>query len=378
MPKPPTLQRRRNRASSSDAVGRGGIAAPRLSSGGPSVKHRTFFWFILPSLAAMTLFIALPIVSVFTQSLFVEPEQVIVTTENCGPFGCEKATSVDVEATQKLRDEQPLGRFNGLGTYLDRSHLAVAELGAAWTASTGWSDFLDQAMNLPFYRALAFTLTYTFLVTPLVILFGLLIALGVNGLPKAFRGPTIFVSLLPMIVTPLVGSLILFWMIDARGIIGSSLQTLMNDPSLSLKASPTLTWITLMTYGVWHNAPFAFIVFYAGLQTVPEETLEAAMIDGASRWERVRYVVIPYMAPLVVFVALIQLMDNFRVFEPIVGFSAAANATSLSYLIYSDLSGTNARFGSAAATSMLTIIGVVVLLSPVLARTWRDFSRKRV
>jgi len=177
MPKPPTLQRRRNRASSSDAVGRGGIAAPRLSSGGPSVKHRTFFWFILPSLAAMTLFIALPIVSVFTQSLFVEPEQVIVTTENCGPFGCEKATSVDVEATQKLRDEQPLGRFNGLGTYLDRSHLAVAELGAAWTASTGWSDFLDQAMNLPFYRALAFTLTYTFLVTPLVILFGLLIAL---------------------------------------------------------------------------------------------------------------------------------------------------------------------------------------------------------
>jgi multiple sugar transport system permease protein len=76
-------------------------------------------------------------------------------------------------------------------------------------------------------------------------------------------------------------------------------------------------------------------------------------------------------------VALIQLMDNFRVFEPIVGFSAAANATSLSYLVFNDLRNADAPlFGSAAATSMLTILGVVVLLTPVLLRTWRDFHRK--
>ncbi len=102
------------------------------------------------------------------------------------------------------------------------------------------------------------------------------------------------------------------------------------------------------------------------------------MVDGASRWERLRHVTIPYIAPLVVFVALIQLMDNFRVFEPIVGFSAQANATSLSYQIYSDLRAANAQYGSAAATSLLTIIGIAVLLTPVLIRTWRDFNRKRV
>ena len=101
------------------------------------------------------------------------------------------------------------------------------------------------------------------------------------------------------------------------------------------------------------------------------------MVDGASRWERIRFVVIPHLAPLVTFVALIQLMDNFRVFEPIVGFSAQASATSLSWLIYNDLrSGDTPLFGSAAATSMLTIIGVVILLTPVLIRTWREFSRK--
>ncbi len=341
------------------------------------MPHRTFFWFMLPSAVLMLLFILVPIVSVLVQSMHVEHEQVLVTSQNCGPFGCTEATSVDAAATAQLRAEAPLGRFNGFGTYADRSHLATGELGRAWQAASGPADFLGRLMNLPFYKALAFTLAYTAVVTPLVILVGLGVALAVNALPRIARGPTIFVSLLPMIVTPLIGSLILFWMIDARGILGAALIALTGDPGLSLKASPVLTWLTLFTYGIWHQAPFAFIVFYAGLQTVPQDTLEAARVDGASRWQRIRYVTIPYIAPLVVFVLLIQLMDNFRVFEPIVGFSAAANATSLSYIIYSDLSGATQQFGSAAATSMLTILGVAVLLTPVLIRTWRDFNRKR-
>ena len=341
------------------------------------MPHRTFIWFILPSLVAMLLFIAAPIVSVVIQSLHIQHEQVVVTVENCGPFGCTEETTVDTEATAQLRESEPLGRFNGLGTYFDRGHLASAEVAETWAASESLGGFFRSLMNLPLYKALAFTLLYTFVVTPLVIVFGLAIALGVNGLPRLFKGPTIFVSLLPMIVTPLIGSLILFWMIDAEGVIGKSLQALFDDPDLSLKASPTLTWITLLIYGVWHSAPFAFIVYYAGLQTVPGETLEAAMIDGASRWERIRYVVIPHLAPLTVFIMLIQFMDNFRVFEPIVGFSAGANASSLSYLIFSDLRGDIARFNSAAATSVITILGVAILLTPVLIRTWRDFNRKR-
>ncbi|MDE0764452.1 MAG: sugar ABC transporter permease [Amylibacter sp.] len=343
------------------------------------MKNRTFFWFILPSLITMLLFIALPIVSVVVQSLHIEHEAVLNEVENCGPFGCKKELVIDVEETAKLKDDRPLGKFNGLGTYTNRNHLAFTEIRQAWQLSDGVADFVSKSLNLPFYRALAFTLTYTFVVTPLVLMFGFLIALGVNSLPKYIKGPTIFVSLLPMIVTPLIGSLILFWMIDAQGIIGSILQQIFDDPNLSLKASPLLTWIMLMVYGVWHSSPFAFIVFYAGLQTVPSDTIEAAMIDGASRWERTKYVVLPHLMPLTMFILLIQLMDNFRVFEPIVGFSAQANATSLSWIIYNDISNNEDQFfGSAGATSVLTIIGVSILLIPVLIRTWRDFNRKVV
>ena len=164
-------------------------------------------------------------------------------------------------------------------------------------------------------------------------------------------------------------------------IVKSARKIMRKDKGLNgdLDRLPVLTWIMLFLYGIWTNAPFSFVVFYAGLQMVPRDTLESAMIDGASRWERVRFVVVPALTPLATFVAMVQLMDNFRVFEPIVGFNSQGSATSLSYSIFSDLNGQFSQlFGSAAATSMLTIIGVVVLLIPVLIRTWRDFNRKPV
>ena len=340
------------------------------------MKHKTFFWFFAPTALAMLLFIFLPILSVITQSLYVQHEQVLMEVENCTFFGCTKATRVDTDATDALRAAEPLGKFAGLSNYTNRSHLAFTEIGEYWNNSEGWGEFFGAVFNLPFYKALGFTLVFTFTVTPLLIILGFMIAVGVNALARWIRGFVIFFSLLPMIVTPLVGSLILFWMVDARGILGSSLQFLADDPDLSVKASTPLMWIMLITYGVWHSAPFAFVVFYAGLQTLPQDTLESAMIDGATRWQRIRYVVIPHLMPLVTFVALIQLMDNFRIFEPVVSFQAEAHATSLSWIIYNDLEGESRLLNSAATTSVLTILGVAILLSPVLFRTWRDWNRK--
>ena len=340
------------------------------------MKHSSFFWFILPTATAMLLFIALPIISVLIQSVHTPHDAVLIETENCGPFGCTTATTIDQEATRALRDEKPLGKFVGLDIYFDRGHLAIDEVAETWANADSLGQFFSDLNNLPFYRAMAFTLTFTFSVTPLMLVFGLMIALGVNALHQRIKGVLIFFSLLPMIVSPLIGSLVLFWMIDSRGIFGSALQWLFDDPDLSLKASTGLTWIMLIVYGVWHAAPFSFIVFYAGLQTLPQDTLESAQIDGASRWQQVRYVIVPHLMPLITFVALMQLMDNFRVFEPIVGFNSEAHAASLSWFIFNDLGGETRLLSSAATSSVLTIIGVSILLTPVLIRTWRDFNAK--
>jgi len=161
------------------------------------MKHRSFFWFVLPSSLAMLLFIFLPIVSIVVQSFFVAHEQVIVEVESCGPFGCSKTTRVDQAATEALRAEQPLGRFAGLSTYLDRGHLATGEVAALWASSDGMGEFLGRMLNLPFYKSIFFTLAYTFVVTPLTIVFGFVIAVAVNSAAKAIRGPlTTFIALI--------------------------------------------------------------------------------------------------------------------------------------------------------------------------------------
>lgn len=343
------------------------------------MPHRTFFLFIFPSILAMLLFITLPIISVVVQSLYHEPPAILTSVETCDPFGCTTSTKVDVAAMAAFKAAHPLGQFSGFDNYVDHNHLALEDLGTIFGAGGSWAGIWAQVMNLPFYRALAFTLTYCFLVTPLAMGLGFAIALAVNSLPRRVRGPAIFVSILPMIITPLVGAMIVSWMFNPAGILSATLQALLNAPGLSLRSNLPLTWLVLLAYGIWTNGPFSFVVFYAGLQTVPQDTLESARIDGASRWQATRFVTIPHLAPLATFVALVQLMDNFRVFEPIVGFSAEANATSLSWLVYNDLVSQDAQqFGSAGATSVMTILGVLILLTPVLIRTWRDFNRKVV
>mgnify|MGYP000194336676 FL=1 len=341
------------------------------------MKHKTFFWFILPTFLAMFFFIMLPIISICLQSLHSPHENVFVTVENCDPFGCKKSTSIDHDATNILKNENPLGKFVGFDIYFDRGHLAIDKINEIWIKNNNFFNFLTAISNLPFYKAIFFTLTFTFTVTPIMLVLGLLVALGVNSINKQLRGMIIFFSLLPMIVTPLIGSIILFWMIDSRGIIGNLLQIFLEDPDFSLKASTNITWIMLIIYGVWHAIPFSFIVFYAGLQTLPKDQIESAQIDGANSFQQTIHIIIPHLMPLITFVTLMQLMDNFRVFEPIIGFNAEAHATSLSWIIFNDLGGETRQLSAAATSSILTIIGVIILLSPVLIKTWKEFEFKK-
>ena len=328
---------------------------------------------------AMILLIALPLVGITYQSMFREHQKPLKEVQTCtadfltNTQKCETSVAVDFE---KLKKQKGIGEFVGLKLYGGYKLFAFEAIGKEWEKRKSLSQFIGRLFNLPFYNALIFTLTYTFVATPFVILLGLIVAFSINNLTRSIRGPVIFASLLPMIITPLIGALVLFWMIDGNGIIGSAVQFVVGDPDLSLKASTPMVWVVILIYGIWHSTPFAMIVFYAGLQTVSSDQIEAAMIDGGSRWDRMRYVVLPHLMPLIIFVTLIHLMDAFRVFEPIIGFSAEAHVKSISFLIYESLVIQEDKlWGTGSATSVVTVIMVLILLTPVLIRTWRDFRR---
>jgi hypothetical protein len=98
---------------------------------------------------------------------FTPHDAVLITVENCGPFGCKKETTIDQEATATLRTQNPLGKFVGTAIFTDRGHLAFSEIGYAWQNADSMGAFFSKIYNLPFYRAMAFTLTFTFISVPI-------------------------------------------------------------------------------------------------------------------------------------------------------------------------------------------------------------------
>ena len=340
------------------------------------MKFKTFAAFVGPSLALMLVFIAAPLIGVLWQSFHLtQPIFETVEVESCTPGFTGQICTTELKTRPVLDGDGRTvteTRYVGLQSY--RNVLEPDRLRKA-IASDRWLDIL----NIDFWAALRFTLTFTLITLPLILLFGLGIALAVNNAARAIRGPVIFVSLLPFIITPVIGALSIRWLFIGDGIMTALLEWWL-ERDIAMFAQGWTIELLILFYRVWHVAPFAFVVFYAGLQTVNMDTLESAIIDGASRWERLRYVVIPHLMPLIVFVALIHLMDAYRVFEEIVGFSSQAHVISLQWLTYDFLTpddAGNRAVSRASASAMLTMIGIVILLVPLLRRTWRDHRGSR-
>ena len=335
------------------------------------MKNRIFYSFVGPSVFMMGLFIAFPLLYVLWQSFHItQPvyERVEVETCTAGLLGQTCTTELK---TRPVLDEngkiQTATRFVGWQSYqnvIEPEKLRMA------IANGSWRDL----MNIRFWSALRFTLMFTLLTLPLVLGIGLLIALVVHNTVQTIKGPVIFVSLLPFIITPVIGGLSIRWLFIGDGILTAGLEWwLARD--IAMFAQAWTIELMMYIYRVWHVAPFAFVVFYAGLQTVNTDAVEAAIIDGASRWQRLRYIIIPHLMPLVVFLTLIHLMDAYRVFEEIIAFSSSAYVISLQYLTYDFLlqNDTGARnISRAAASAILTMIGIAILLGYPLRRVWRE------
>jgi multiple sugar transport system permease protein len=340
------------------------------------VKRATFAAFVAPSVAVMLLFIALPLVSVVYQSL-VNRERVYrqQTVQDCTPgFPAPVCTSTLAAVPVLGADGQPLTRtvFVGLGNF--RAVLQPNLVAAALRPGGGG---LSAVLQVDFYKALLFTIVFTLVTLPLVVGVGLGLALALNSTLRQLRGPIIFVSLLPFIVTPVIGALSIRWLFAGDGILTAVLEHLLHRP-LAILAHGWSLQLLMMAYRVWNTAPFAFIVFYAGLQTLNLDSLGAAVVDGASRIARLRYVVLPHLLPLILFVSLIHLMDAYRVFDEVVGFSSQARVISLQWLTFDLLTpnGSGIRaIGRASASSLLTMAGIVVLLAPLVAQFWREHRR---
>lgn len=121
--------------------------------------------------------------------------------------------------------------------------------------------------------------------------------------------------LLPMVITPVVVGLL--WRMMYQGNLGIISYTLgeMGLPKTTILGDIKYALIAVIITSVWQNAPFLILVVTAGLKSLPLEPYEAALIDGASKWEMFIHITLPLLRPLLIIALLIRFIDAFRTFD---------------------------------------------------------------
>ena len=128
--------------------------------------------------------------------------------------------------------------------------------------------------------------------------------------------------------------------------------------------------ITVILLDTWNWTPFMFIIFYAGLSSVPDTLIEASRVDGAPLWRRYVHVIIPYMKPVVFVAALIRMIDLFRTFGVVYGLTQGGPGTAtqlVSINIYEQMFINNAP-GVATAIAVVYLVFVVALCNIIIAK----------
>ncbi|MEV4076885.1 carbohydrate ABC transporter permease [Nonomuraea fuscirosea] len=182
----------------------------------------------------------------------------------------------------------------------------------------GLDNYRDMMHDERFVESVLNTVYFSGASVPLSMVTGLLLALLVN-LPLRMRGLFRAAFYLP-VVTPFVVSAILWkWLYNSDyGLFNYYLLQahLIDDPLLWL-SDKNIAMPAVILMSVWAGAGFSMVVYLAGLQAIPQELYEAARIDGAGAWHRLRYVTIPMLRPTTLFLLVMGIISSLQVFTQI-------------------------------------------------------------
>ena len=226
-----------------------------------------------------------------------------------------------------------------------------------------------------FLSALAHTFVYAAISLTVEFLIGLGLALLLDA---KLRGRNIFraLLLLPMMLPPVVVGVVWRLMLNSNfGAVNGTLKSFgLNTGALTWTASPKLAMASVIIADVWQWTPFMFLILLAGLQAIPQEPYEAALVDGSTAWQTFRYVTLPLLRPAILIALLLRTMDLLRVFDHIFiiteGGPGLATETLSLYIYRTAFRFSN--FGYAAAMSF-----VLLLITNVISVGYMRLLRTR-
>lgn len=240
----------------------------------------------------------------------------------------------------------------------------------------GLANYLAVFDDRKFWAAFVFTMTYIAIAVPLQIFTGFLIAVLLDQVSRRIRGIYIAAFLMPFIVVPVVGTLMVKQLFESGGIIAWAYRTIIGSRFILTEQSVKSL---IIIHALWAATPFPLIVFFAGLQTLPDELVEASMIDGATRLRQVRHIMIPHLRSLFVFIGLISIMDSYRVFDSVFVLTEQNPIYKAEVMmLYTFRTAMSVqRLGKANAMSVITVVMILVVLVPFLLRTYKEQTEER-
>ena len=235
----------------------------------------------------------------------------------------------------------------------------------------GLKNYLTLFRDPDFWTAMKVTVCYVLLNIPLQTVLAMIIALIMNNASKgvgALRG----IYLTPWIMSNVVVGLLWFWMLDPPVGIIDALLVKMGLPKVNFLTDTKTALPSVAMINIWRHMGYTALLNFAGLQSVPKEIEEAAVIDGCGPVRKFFSVVLPYIRPVMAFVIITTVIGSFQVYDTIAVTTKGGPVTA-TYAVYLFIykNGFEAyKMGYASAASMVLFV-ILALVSALQMRLTR-------
>jgi multiple sugar transport system permease protein len=228
----------------------------------------------------------------------------------------------------------------------------------------GLANYATLLKDPDFWNALRVTVYYVLWNIPIQTVFALGIALVMNAASRSnlLRG----LILLPWLMPNVVVALLWMWLLDpSLGIINSTIQHF-GGRMVPFLSSTELALPSIAGINIWRYVGYTALLIFAGLQTIPDDVNEAALIDGANFAQTFFRITLPLLRPVMAFVLVTSVIGSFQLFDTVAvtTYGGPVNATKVfNYMIYQQ-AFERFRMGYSTAVSMvlfLLLVGIGVL-----------------
>jgi multiple sugar transport system permease protein len=241
----------------------------------------------------------------------------------------------------------------------------------------GLDNFDHLFHDSTFWEALTHTLGFIAGYIPLV----MVIALGVALLlDRKLKGVAIFRTafFIPVVSAWVAIALIWQWIFNPQfgllnyllGLVGIHGPAWLFDPQWAMPA--------IILTSVWKDTGFVMVMFLAGLQNIPGEYYEASLVDGATGWQRFRYITLPLLSPTTFFALIISLINSFQVFDQVwimtAGGPAGATTVLVEQIVKNAFSYSNMGYASAISWVLFVLVFAVTLFQTRMQRRWVSYD----